>query len=258
MILVLERDNGALCENLRHSSLQGLLCLLALAALLAHPLFHLVRSFQLLDYDQLEPELDKLMSVLVETLLGKAYVHLAAHPFQLKVFVAHRCILVEHFVELAELEEDDLVEVVALYPPVLLHCFSEALGSLRRNVESCWIVLGMVWPSSFVVTTSLRCCPLRSRIGKLFSQSCISHCLVHSDSFYLYFLFYFFRTLCCALGIVGLAFMLVLRRIMIVKVDRFLMALLGLKDRKVIFNIHLSFFLEVRWRSIKCKIVAVD
>lgn len=258
MIFVLERNNGALCEDLRHSSLQSLLGLLALAALLAHPLFHLVRSLQLLNDDQLEPELDKLMSVLVEALLRKAYVHLASHPFQLKVFVAHRCILVKHFVELAQLEEDDLVEVVTLDPPVLLHCFSEALGSLRRNVEGRRIVIRMVRPSSFVVTTSLRRCPIRSRIGKLFSQSCISHRLVHSDSLDLYFLFCLFHTLCCALGIIGLALLLVLRRIVIFKVDRFLVTLLGLKDRKVIFDIHLSLFLEVRWRSIKCKIVVID
>lgn len=136
------------------------------------------------------------MSVLVKALLRKANVHLASHPFQLKVFVAHCGVFVEHFVELAELEEDDLVEVFAFDTPVLLHCFSEAFRSIRRNVKSRWVIIWLVWPSSFVVTTAMWRSPIRSGISKLLSQSCISHRLIDSHSFDLGFLLWLFGILC--------------------------------------------------------------
>ena len=164
---VLEGDHGAFGEHLRDAALQGPLGLAALALLAAEPVLHLVGRFELLDHDQLVAQLDELVRVLLQTLFREAHVHLVAHPLEVQVAVADRCVLVEHLVELAQLEQNHLVEVLALYAPVLLHCLRHAFYRLARHVQTCWVVLRVIRSPPSSVSAPLGKSPLRRHVAEL-------------------------------------------------------------------------------------------
>ena len=68
----------------------------------------------------------------------------ASHPVKIKNFLTYDCIIVEYLIELAQLEQHNLLIVCAFYAPVLSHCWSEVFPLLLRNVKSCGVILRMI------------------------------------------------------------------------------------------------------------------
>lgn len=92
--------------------------------------------------------------------------HLIAHPLEIQMFIADECILIEHFVELAQLEEDEFVEVLALDMPVLPHGFCEPLYGLGWDHERRGIVVWVVGPAASRISATLRSRPIRSHFNE--------------------------------------------------------------------------------------------
>ncbi len=67
-----------------------------------------------------------------------------AHPVQIKEFLAYNSVLVEDFVELAELKEKNLLIVGRLYLPVLRHGGSKLFPLFSWDVKARRIVVRMV------------------------------------------------------------------------------------------------------------------
>jgi hypothetical protein len=109
------------------------------------------------------------MRILIKALLRKSHMHFTTHPFQIEVLIAHSCILIKHFVEFAKLEQDDLIGVLALDAPILLHGFGEGLDGFRRDEQSRRVVLGMIGTTTFVISAALGSGPFRGHICELFS-----------------------------------------------------------------------------------------
>ena len=148
LVLIFKRNNSAFGKNLGNSSLQGLLGFLSLSSLFHHSFLHLLRSLELFDNDKLVSELHELMSVFIQAFFRESYMHLTAHPFQIKEFVSYCSIFVKHLVEFSQFEKDNFVKVLAFYPPILLHSFCKSFLCFWRN-EQCWrIILGMIRSSS--------------------------------------------------------------------------------------------------------------
>ena len=63
-----------------------------------------------------------------------------AHPFQIKKDITNYTVMIKDFVKFAKFEKKNLVEVSALYPPILGHSWSETCPFFIRNIDCFWIV----------------------------------------------------------------------------------------------------------------------
>ena len=68
---------------------------------------------------------------------------------------------VENLVELSQLEEKDLFVIFLLQVPVLCHAWSEISPLTGRYVQSCCIVVKVIWPPSHLVHNEFRLEELR-------------------------------------------------------------------------------------------------
>mmetsp|Transcript_21387 Transcript_21387/g.33076 ORF Transcript_21387/g.33076 Transcript_21387/m.33076 type:complete len:352 (-) Transcript_21387:483-1538(-) len=140
-----ESATGDHFDDFSLDALVILVYLLTRFLVLLQALFQHAGSLRLLDDGHLEAFVDQNAQVLIEGLLWEAHVQLlhGAHPVQVQDLVAGYRVQVEEFVELAELEKQNLLEVVLLDLPVLDlgagQFIPVVLGNIDRRVIVHWI-----------------------------------------------------------------------------------------------------------------------
>ena len=80
----------------------------------------------------------------------------ASHPVQIKQFLTNNRVQEEDFVELPQLEEENLFEIIYFQVPVLPHAWRGGIQILLRNVKTRWIILGIIWPTLLLVHELVR------------------------------------------------------------------------------------------------------
>ena len=94
------------------------------------------------------------LGIFLPVLFGKTYFELASliHPSQIEHFLANYGIVIEHFIELAQLEEHYGIVMLGFHLPILTHCRRKVLPFLRGNVQSRWVVIGIIRPSALCIS----------------------------------------------------------------------------------------------------------
>lgn len=100
---------------------------------LYNPAFFLF-SRDLLYHDNLVAELDELLCVFIHGSLREPAVKLLVREGQVEDLLTDHCVFVEDLVEFSHLEEEDLIEVLALELPVLTHHLRHASHLALRDV----------------------------------------------------------------------------------------------------------------------------
>lgn len=75
----------------------------------------------------------------------------STHPVQVQNFLAQDGILGKKLIELAELKEENLLVVVLLECPELLHAGSETFPVVLLDQESGRVIVGTVWSVSIFI-----------------------------------------------------------------------------------------------------------
>jgi hypothetical protein len=70
--------------------------------------------------------------------------------------IENHCIMIERYVPFALSPQDDIVKMVLLYLPVLLHCWAQFLHRLFWDIQRCWIIPRFIWSSQLRISNVLR------------------------------------------------------------------------------------------------------
>lgn len=93
--------------------------------------------------------------------------HFRPHILQIHVLISNCCIIIEHLVKFAQLEEDDFIKILAFYFPELTHRGCEFTPCLLWDIQSCGVVVWVTRASFLGVKTMLFLSPYRCGISKL-------------------------------------------------------------------------------------------
>lgn len=167
-----ERSLGDHIANVTLDALVGFRALLLRPFLRFFPHFELARGLCLLNHGHFEPLISQHLQVFVKHFLRETDVQLlgSTHPVEVEQFLTDDCVTEENLVELAQLEEKNLLKVVHFELPELRHCRRKVFPVGLGDQQSCWVVVWMVRSPILLVSDVLRLQEFREGIVDLINR----------------------------------------------------------------------------------------